>query len=206
MTRLVLASGSSGRLRLLRDAGFDPEVEISGVDETVEGLGTADAVVELARRKARAVAPRCPDAVVLGADSLLDVDGTSMGKPADREEAASMWAQMAERPGVLYSGLCVIDARRGWEAAGVARATVHFGRPSEEEVAAYLDTEDPLALAGAFSIDGRSAPFVEAIEGSHTTVIGLSLPLLRDLLGRLDLSVVDLWSPPPPPGPAGGLH
>jgi septum formation protein len=195
---LVLASASEGRLRVLRDAGIDPEVLVSGVDEgDDEGLDTAALVAVLAERKAAAVAARRPDALVLGCDSLLDLDGMSFGKPASAAQAMAMWARLSGRAGTLLTGHCLIDGAGGRRVRGVGRTVVHFGVPSPAEVAAYVASGEPLVMAGAFSIDGRGAPFVTGIDGDPSNVVGLSLPLLRQLLAELGLVITDLWRQPP---------
>jgi septum formation protein len=199
---LVLASGSAGRLRLLRDAGIDPDVVISGVDESdVADLPAADLVAALAQRKAVAVAARRPDALVLGCDSMLDLDGAAFGKPATAHEAIEFWRLLAGRTGTLYTGHCLIDGPAGRQARGVAATIVRFGTPTEAEIAAYAATGEPLSLAGAFSIDGLAAPFVDGIDGDPGNVIGLSLPLLRRLLAELGIAITDLWRRPAPQAP-----
>jgi nucleoside triphosphate pyrophosphatase len=191
---LVLASGSRGRLRLLRDAGFDPEVIASGVAETNDdGLPTADLVTALAERKASAVAAIRPGALVLGCDSLLDLDGDSLGKPATQHDAIAVWKRLAGSEGTLYTGHCLIHGPGEDRATGVAATTIRFGSPTDPEIAAYAATGEPLSLAGAFSIDGRAAPFVDGIDGDPGNVIGVSLPLLRRLLAQLGVAVTDLW-------------
>ena len=190
----VLASGSAGRLRVLRDAGMEPEVMVSGVDETAGQVSDTAALVQLlADRKAAAVAAQRPDALVLGCDSLLDLDGAALGKPGSAEAAVGMWQRLAGREGTLLTGHCLIEPGRGRRARGVARTIVRFGRPGDAELAAYVATGEPLALAGAFSIDGRAAPFIDGIDGDPGNVIGLSLPLLRRLLADFGLAVTDLW-------------
>jgi septum formation protein len=192
--RLVLASASPGRLRLLRDAGFDPEVIVSGADETVAGgEGTAAIVLTLARRKAVTVAAASGDALVVGCDSLLDLDGVAYGKPADAAGATDQWRRMRNRAGTLLTGHCIIDTSTGDQAADVAATTVRFGSPTDAEIAAYVATGEPLAVAGAFTLDGRAAPFIDGIDGDPSNVIGLSLPLLRRLLAKLGVEVTGLW-------------
>ena len=173
---------------------MDPEVVVSGVDETVGEISDTAALVQvLADRKASAVAAQRPDALVLGCDSLLDLDGTALGKPGSADEAVSMWQRLAGRQGTLLTGHCLIEPGPGRRARGVARTVVRFGRPGDAELAAYVATGEPLALAGAFSIDGRGAPFIDGIDGDPSNVIGLSLPLLRRLLADLGMTVPDLW-------------
>ncbi len=194
---LVLASGSAGRLRLLRDAGFDPEVVVSGVAETNDdGMPTADLAGALATRKAAAVAAIRPDALVLGCDSLLDLDGEALGKPATQQDVIAVWKRLAGSEGILYTGHCLINGPASRRVSGVAATTVRFGNPTDAEVAAYAATGEPLSLAGAFSIDGRAAAFVDGINGDPGNVIGLSLPLFRRLLARVGVSITDLWRDP----------
>jgi septum formation protein len=194
---LVLASGSPGRLRLLRDAGFDPEVIVSGVAETNDdGLATADLTAALAERKAAAVAAVRPDALVLGCDSMLDLDGDALGKPATPQDAIAVWKRLAAAEGTLYTGHCLIDGPASRRLTGVAATTIRFGKPTDAEIAAYVATGEPLSLAGAFSIDGRAAPFVDGIDGDPGNVIGVSLPLLRRLLAELGVSMTELWRAP----------
>lgn len=194
--RLVLASQSPARLALLRSAGLSPVVIVSGVPEDdVVGSPSSIALV-LAERKAAAVAARLggDDALVVGCDSVLDVDGVTRGKPSSVDQARVWWASVAGRSAVLCTGHCVIDLRSGAQTSAVATTTVHYGTPTAAEMDAYLATDEPLAVAGGFTIDGYAAPFVDRIEGDHGTVLGLSLPVLRRLLADLGTPIHELWA------------
>ncbi|MGP3985424.1 Maf family protein [Streptomyces sp. 3N207] len=204
--RLVLASASPARLALLRQAGMAPEVVVSGVDEDALSAPTPSELARvLAEAKATAVAGRAEaaGALVVGCDSVLELDGRPLGKPADAEDATARWKDMRGRSGVLHTGHCVIDRRtettdtpaEAPRRSVTASTTVHFGEPTDEEIAAYVASGEPLYVAGAFTLDGRSGPFVDGIEGDHGNVLGLSLPTLRRLLRELGVSITDLWAP-----------
>jgi nucleoside triphosphate pyrophosphatase len=196
VTRLVLASASPARLATLRSAGLDPEVLVSGVDESqVRSTDPAALAGELARLKARAVAPKVPDAVVVGCDSVLGLDGAVHGKPADPAEAVARWRAMRGRSGVLHTGHCVI-APGGREVLRSAATTVHFADLTDHEIEAYVATGEPLQVAGAFTVDGLGGAFVRGIEGDHHNVVGISLPLLREMFAEVDVAWVSLWSGP----------
>lgn len=194
----MLASASPARLGVLRTAGFDPEVVVSGVDEDDVTGPTHEVALTLAERKAAAVAERLAgeQALVVGCDSVLDVDGRTRGKASSLDEARAWWASVAGRSAVLHSGHCVIDVATGRRASAVRSTVVHYGTPTEAEMDAYLATGEPLQVAGGFTIDGFAAPFVDRIEGDPGTVLGLSMPLLRELLAELDVRITDLWVRP----------
>ena len=170
---------------------------MSGVDE--DGFEAPDLpalVTALAEVKAEAVAsrPEAAGAVVVACDSLLDVGGEAHGKPAGEAEARARLQRLRGRSAILRTGHCVIDTASGRRSAAAAATEVVFGRFSDAEIDAYLATGEPLHVAGAFTLDGRSAPFIDRIVGDDGNVIGLSLPLFRRLLADVDLSVMDLWA------------
>jgi septum formation protein len=193
--RVVLASASPARLAVLRAAGIDPEVVVSGVDESrYSAESTAELTGVLAGAKATTVASGLSSGIVIGCDSMLDLDGRAYGKPADTAEAEARWREMSGKTGTLYTGHCVIDASSGKRAAAVAATTVRFGRPTDAEISAYVATREPLSMAGAFTIEGLGGWFVDSIDGDHNNVIGISLPLLREMFADLGVSIPALWA------------
>jgi septum formation protein len=201
MTPLVLASQSPARLATLRAAGVEPVVIVSGVDEDQLGpLPPAELALQLAELKCAAVAGRddLPDgALVLGCDSVLALDDEVHGKPGSADEATRRWQVMRGRSGVLLTGHSLRDTTTGRVASATASTIVHFADLTDEEVAAYVATEEPLHVAGAFTIDGLGGAFVTAIEGDHHNVVGVSLPLVRELLAELGHRWTDLWRAQP---------
>ncbi|MUL76898.1 nucleoside triphosphate pyrophosphatase [Mycolicibacterium sp. CBMA 226] len=205
--RLVLGSASAGRLSVLRRAGVEPVVLVSDVDEDsiIASLGDAgpgDIVQALATAKAQRVAELLDasissDCVVIGCDSMLEFDGRLTGKPGSPDVARQQWHSMAGRSAVLHTGHCVLRLTGGAVTAQVGElgsTTVHFGEPSPADLAAYVDTGEPLWVAGAFTLDGLGSWFIDGIDGDPSNVIGLSLPLLRRMLAQLGVSVADVWA------------
>jgi len=213
VTRLLLASASPARRATLVAAGIDPLVAVSSVDEVAVlagaaerfgALDPADAVLLLAQAKVEDVSRNLPeeledadDLLLLGCDSMLELDGEIYGKPADAAQATERWRAMRGRTGVLHTGHWLMDERAVPAMLGATSSTtVHFANLSDEEIDAYVATGEPLAVAGAFTIDGLGGAFVDRIEGDHHGVVGLSLPLLRELLGEVGVTIPSLWRAP----------
>lgn len=207
----MLASASTGRLKVLRQAGVDPLVVVSGVDEEAvaatlgPNAAPGDVVCALAQAKAERVAGEldrqlASDCVVIGCDSMLSIDDRLCGKPGTAEAAASQWRLMAGRSGELHTGHCLLRLRDGAITHREVESrctTVHFAAPSEADLTAYIANGEPRQVAGGFTLDGLGGWFVDGIDGDPSNVIGVSLPLLRSLLGRVGLSVSALWTAPP---------
>ncbi|MEV4647968.1 nucleoside triphosphate pyrophosphatase [Saccharopolyspora sp. NPDC049357] len=205
--RFVLASASPARLSVLRSAGIEPLVQVSGVDEdavaaSLTDPAPAELVTALAKAKAEAVAGECaePDAVIVGCDSmLLLADGEIVGKPGTPEVAAKRWAQNSGGSAELLTGHAIIRVRDGQiteRTSGHLGTTVRFGTPSEDEINAYIATGEPLNVAGGFTLEGFGGWFIEGVDGDPSSVLGISLPLTRRLLADLGLSITDLWTTP----------
>lgn len=209
MMRVVLASASTGRLGVLRQAGVDPVVIVSGVDEDAviaahAGARPAEMVRELAAAKAADVIDRMPaglaaDSVVIGCDSMLLLDGALRGKPGTPEAARAQWQSMAGRSGQLLTGHCVLRVADGaviGHASQTGCTTVHFGSPMPADLDAYVASGEPLGVAGGFTLDGLGGWFVDRIEGDPSNVIGLSLPVVRALLRAVGVPVTAVWNLP----------
>lgn len=207
LVRFVLASQSPARLGVLRSAGFDPSVVVSGVDEDAVAASLTDPAPEelvraLAAAKAEAVFEALGghgDLVIVGCDSMLSINGEMVGKPITPEAARERWASMAGKTGELLTGHAIIHVENGVktkEASGTEGTTVRFGTPSQEEIEAYIASGEPLQVAGGFTLDGLGGWFVEGIDGDFSSVIGISLPLTRRLLAEVGVSVIDLWTRP----------
>lgn len=193
--RLVLASASPARLATLRSAGINPDVIVSGVDESVVTSDDPKTLaVELAVLKAQAVADRVDDAYVVGCDSVLEFGGAIHGKPGDADEARQRWRAMRGKSGRLHTGHCLIDTSTGQEVSRSAETVVHFAAVTDEEIEAYVATGEPLLVAGAFTLDGLGGAFVRGIEGDPHTVVGIGLPLLRTMFADLGVAWTDLWN------------
>ncbi len=207
MTRIVLASASQGRLRVLRQAGIDPTVIVSDVDEDAliasldPELPPEAVVAKLANAKALTVAAQLPedlaaDCLVLGCDSMLYFNGTLRGKPGSAEVARREWESMAGSTAYLLTGHALLRVVAGvitHTEGDTGSTTVHFGEPSEEDLTRYVNSGEPLNVAGAFTLDGLGGWFIDRIEGDPSNVIGLSLPLVNRLVGRAGLAIADLW-------------
>lgn len=205
-TVFVLASASPARRAVLRAAGVEPQIMVSDVDEDAIAAGLVnpdpdEVVVALAAAKAADVAAKIAgrhrDAVVVGCDSMLLIDGELVGKPGDTGTARSRWRRMAGGTGELLTGHAVVRLAGGEghrTAEGVASTTIRFGTPDDAELEAYIGTGEPLSVAGAFTIDGLGGWFVDGVDGDPSSVVGLSLPLTRRLLADVGVSVVTLWS------------
>jgi len=194
--RIVLASASPARLKTLLAAGVSPDVIVSGVDESqVHTTDPANLAAALAQLKCRAVSAQVEsDALVIGCDSVLSFDGQVFGKPSGPADASARWRRMRGRSGVLYTGHCV--RRLDQEFIETASTVVHFADITDDEIEVYVASGEPLHVAGAFTIDGLGGAFITGIEGDHHNVVGISLPVLRELVADLGLRWTDLWHRP----------
>lgn len=203
MPRLILASRSPARLHTLRAAGIEPEVIVSDVDEEALEASMPEATPDqlalvLARAKAEKVAASVDGpAIVIGCDSVFELDGTAYGKPQSADVAKQRWRQMMGRAGTLHTGHHVIDTSTQRSTSAVSSTVVQLGTMSEQEMDDYLATGEPLQVAGGFTLDGLGGAFVDGVEGDPSNVVGISLPTLRRLLAELGVRWTSLWSEPP---------
>jgi septum formation protein len=199
VTEVVLASRSPARLATLRSAGIEPHVVVSNVDEESIAASLPNASpVELAQVLANAKADRVAEsltnpALVIGCDSVFELDGRPYGKPGTSEVARERWQQMFGKTGILHTGHCVIDTATSQRAEATASTKVTMGTMTSQEMDDYLATGEPLEVAGGFTLDALGAPFIESIHGDPSTVVGISLPTLRRLIGELGVGWTSLW-------------
>jgi septum formation protein len=196
MVQVILASSSASRLRLLESAGITPKVLISGVDEEASEfdlLSPAELVIALAILKAHTVKESAPEnSLIIGCDSTFEFNGKSLGKPGNRENAIARCKELSGKSGYLHTGHCLIDLKQGIELSERSTAKVQFAQMTEAEIIDYVDSGEPLNVAGGFTLDGLSAPFISNIEGDPSGIIGLSLPLLRKMIISLGYSWPEL--------------
>jgi septum formation protein len=196
MVQVILASSSSSRLRLLESAGITPKVLVSGVDEEASEfdlLSPAELVIALAILKAHTVKEKAPEnSLIIGCDSTFEFNGKSLGKPGSRENAIARCKEISGKSGYLHTGHCLIDLKQGIELSERSTAKVQFAQMTEAEIIDYVDSGEPLNVAGGFTLDGLSAPFITNIEGDPSGIIGLSLPLLRKMVISLGYSWPEL--------------
>ncbi len=195
MTQLILASSSASRLRLLKSVGINPIVMVSGVDEDAkefDSLLPAELVMALAILKTHTVKNSAPEgSIIIGCDSTFEFNGKSLGKPGTRENAISRCKELSGNYGYLHTGHCLIDLKQGIEISERSTSKVQFAQMSDTEIVDYVDSGEPLQVAGGFTLDGLSAPFITNIEGDPSGIIGLSLPLLRKMIISLGYSWPD---------------
>jgi septum formation protein len=192
MPRIVLASQSKSRRRLLEDAGLKPTIIVSNVDEETDffnAMSPEDMVIALAISKAHTVREMIDyPAIIIGCDSTFDVDGVSFGKPGSPEVAVERAKKISGRTGLLHTGHCIIDTDRGVEISDRVTTKVTFTEMSDEEIDDYVASEEPLHVAGGFTLDGFGSPFIPVIEGDYTNVVGISMPFLRNAMKQLGYS------------------
>ena len=196
IVQIILASASPSRLRLLESVGIKPSILVSGVDEDAsafESLSPAELVIALAILKAHTVKDKAPvNSLIIGCDSTFEFEGKSLGKPVTKTKAIERCKQLSGKTGYLHTGHCLIDLRQGIELSERSTAKVQFAQMTDAEIIDYVDSDEPLNVAGGFTLDGLSAPFITKIEGDPSGIIGLSLPLLRKMIISLGYSWPEL--------------
>lgn len=196
MVQIILASASPSRLRLLESVGITAKVLVSGVNEEaseLDSLTPSELVIALAILKAHTVKDLAPaNSLVIGCDSTFEFEGKSLGKPGSKENAIARCKQLSGKSGYLHTGHCVIDLKNGIELSERSTSKVQFAQMTDAEIIDYVDSGEPLNVAGGFTLDGLSAPFITNIEGDPSGIIGLSLPLLRKMVISLGYSWPDL--------------
>ncbi len=192
MPKIVLASQSTSRRRLLEGAGITPTIIVSNVDEETDffnAMSPADMVIALAVTKAHTVREQIDyPALIIGCDSTFDVDGVSFGKPGTPEIARERAKKISGRSGLLHTGHCIIDTAQGREIADRVTTKVTFSELTDQEIEDYIASGEPLQVAGGFTLDGFGSPFIPIIEGDYTNVVGLSMPFLRSAMSQLGYS------------------
>jgi septum formation protein len=192
MPQIVLASQSASRRRLLEGAGISPLIKVSHVDEETDffnAMAPADMVIALAVTKAHTVREQIDfPAIIIGCDSTFDVDGASFGKPGSPEIARERALAISGRSGLLHTGHCIIDTEQGREIVDRVTTKVTFSKMSSDEIDDYIASEEPLHVAGGFTLDGFGSPFIPIIEGDYTNVVGISMPFVRSAMSQLGYS------------------
>jgi septum formation protein len=193
--KIILASASKSRKRLLESVGISPEVMVSGVDEEsaeITALAPKDMVIALAIMKAHSIKSAAGDnSLIIAADSTFEFNGKSLGKPLTREVAIARAKEIRGHFGYLHTGQCVIDTAQGIEVSDISTSKVYFSAMTDSEIESYVDSGEPLEVAGGFTLDGLSAPYISKIDGDPSGIIGLSLPLLRKSFISLGLKWED---------------
>jgi len=192
MPKIVLASQSTSRRRLLEGAGINPTIIVSNVDEETDffnAMSPADMVIALAVTKAHTVREQIDyPALIIGCDSTFDVDGVSFGKPGTPDIARERAKKISGRSGLLHTGHCIIDTTKDKEISSIVTTKVTFDNMTDAEIADYVATGEPLHVAGGFTLDGFSSPFIPSIEGDYTNVVGISMPFVRKAFEQLGYS------------------